>query len=70
MPSRWIKTVKTVADLVEVAPPHNAQTITFDSLATVTLGDTTPVVLNAKASSGLPVSYAISDTTIATSCQQ
>ncbi|OQP50039.1 hypothetical protein A4D02_26745 [Niastella koreensis] len=62
----WIRTVKTVADLVEVTAPHIAQTITFDSLATVTLGDTTPIVLKATASSGLPVSYAISDTTIAT----
>ncbi|MBO9204365.1 MULTISPECIES: DUF4979 domain-containing protein [Niastella] len=62
----WIKTVKTVADLVEVVPPSKSQTITFDTLATVILGDTTPVVLKATASSGLPVSYTISDTTIAT----
>ena len=62
----WIKTVKTVADLVEVVPPSKSQTISFDTLAAVTLGDTTPIVLNATASSGLPVSYTISDTTIAT----
>ncbi|OQP46263.1 hypothetical protein A4H97_31375 [Niastella yeongjuensis] len=62
----WVKTVKTVADLVEVTTPTKSQTITFDSLAAVTLGDTTTIILNAKASSGLPVSYTISDTTIAT----
>lgn len=62
----WVKTVKTVADLQEPAVPHLSQAITFDSLPVVILGDTSAIVLKATASSGLPVTYTISDTTIAT----
>ncbi|WP_207514748.1 DUF4979 domain-containing protein [Longitalea luteola] len=62
----WIKTVKSVADLQEPKVPHIPQTITFDSLPVVILGDTAAIVLKATASSGLPVTYTISDTTIAT----
>lgn len=60
----WVKTVKSIEDLKNTLP-HVAQTISFDSLASVTLGDNTPIVLNATASSNLPVSYTISDTAIA-----
>ncbi len=61
----WVKTVKSIEDLKKTLP-HIEQSISFDSLAAVTLGDTTPIVLNATASSNLPVSYAISDSGIAT----
>ena len=60
----WIKTVKTVADLQEPAP-LTPQSIAFDSLPVMILGDTAALVLKATASSGLPVTYTISDTTIA-----
>ncbi len=43
-----------------------AQSISFNALPAVTLGDAAPVVLNATASSGLPVTYTVSDSTIAT----
>ncbi len=62
----WIKTVKSVADLQEPVVPSKPQSITFDSLPVVILGDTAAIVLKATASSGLPVTYTISDTTIAT----
>lgn len=62
----WIKTVKSVADLQEPVAPHLPQSITFDSLPVVILGDTAALVLKATASSGLPVTYTISDSTIAT----
>ncbi|HEY1201374.1 MAG TPA: DUF4979 domain-containing protein, partial [Niastella sp.] len=61
----WVKTVKTVSDLQEPAP-LTPQSIIFDSLPVKILGDTTALVLKATASSGLPVTYTISDTTIAT----
>jgi hypothetical protein len=61
----WIKTVKTVADLQEPPAPLKPQSITFDSLPVMILGDTATLVLKATASSGLPVTYTISDTTIA-----
>ncbi len=61
----WVKTVKSIEDLKN-ALPHVQQTISFDSLADVTLGNTTTIELNATASSNLPVSYTISDSTIAT----
>ncbi|WP_165760418.1 DUF4979 domain-containing protein [Niastella populi] len=62
----WIKTVKTVADLQEPPAPLKPQSITFDSIPVAILGDTAAIVLKAIASSGLPVTYTISDTTIAT----
>jgi hypothetical protein len=42
------------------------QSISFDSIPAVLLGDTAAIVLNATATSGLPVTYTTSDSTIAT----
>lgn len=61
----WVKTVKSIEDLKKTLP-HVSQSISFDSLPGVLLGDTAAIVLNATASSGLPVTYTISDSTIAT----
>lgn len=59
----WIKTVRTVADL-EALVPHITQAISFDTLPAALLGDTA-IHLLATASSGLPVAYTSSDTTVA-----
>lgn len=59
----WVKTVKTVADLENLVP-HIAQNISFDPLPAALLGDTARQ-LGAVASSGLPVAYTSSDTTVA-----
>ncbi|WP_166437146.1 DUF4979 domain-containing protein [Niastella caeni] len=59
----WIKSVKTIEDLQKLVP-YKEQTIQFDSI-TKLLGDV-DFETGATATSGLPVSYIISDTTVAT----
>ncbi|MFL5744069.1 MAG: DUF4979 domain-containing protein [Niastella sp.] len=61
----WVKTVRSLEDLKNTLP-HVPQSISFDSIPAVLLGDTAAIVLQATASSNLPVSYTISDSTIAT----
>jgi hypothetical protein len=60
----WVKSVKTVQDLEKLVP-HRAQTIQFDSIPNKLLGDV-DFAAGASATSGLPVLYAISDTSVAT----
>lgn len=60
----WVKTVKTVEELVKLVP-HVTQTIQFDSIPNKLLGDIS-FDAGATATSGLPVLYTISDTSVAT----
>jgi hypothetical protein len=60
----WIKTVKTVQDLEKLVP-YKAQAIQFDSISNKMLGDV-DFEAGATATSGLPVLYTISDTSVAT----